>query len=286
MKYLFMAMRPHQWTKGVFILLPLVFGQKLTDHTSLYRTGVIFFAYALISSGIYILNDILDVEEDRHHPEKKKRPLAAGKITVKQAYITAFLLIGSMLPISFVIDIRAGFVLLVYLFLNYFYMRYLKHAVIIDVFCIGAFFYLRILAGGIACGVVLSNWIIMCTVLLALFIGFNKRRYDLEFSKETRPVFTKYNSYFVDRMISVISTSLIISYTFYVMDENTIQRFGSNNLIYSVPFVYYGVFRYLYLMDTKWYGGDPARLLIRDYKLQLTLFLWLLVCTFVIYFKI
>ena len=165
-------------------------------------------------------------------------------------------------------------------------MRYLKHAVIIDVFCIGGFFYIRILLGGIASGVVLSNWIIICTVLLALFLAFNKRKYDLEFSKEQRPVFSRYNVNFIDRMISVVCATLIGAYTFYAMDDQTVVRFGTNHLIFSIPFVYYGLFRYLYLIDMKWFGGDPSKILVKDYKLQIDIILWVIVCVGVIYFRI
>ena len=196
----------------------------------------------------------------------------------------AALLFLIAVPPAFVLDLRIGAVISAYLLLNILYIFFLKHAVIIDVFCLGAFFYLRVLAGGISSGAELSNWIIMCTILMALFLGFNKRKYDLTHSKETRPVFAKYDGYFIDRMISIISASLVISYSLYVMDPATIARFQTNNLIFSVPFVYYGIFRYIYLIDTKWYGGDPARIIVGDYKVQLTMLLWVVFCGAVIYF--
>ena len=285
-KNLFLAMRPHQWAKGIFIFLPIVFGGQLFDLPVFLRTFYMFVLFSLMASAMYLVNDIIDLEEDRQHPEKRNRALASGKITVLQAKITAAALVLIAVPGSFFLNIHGGYLILVYLSANYLYMRYLKHAVIIDVFCIGLFFYLRILAGGIASDVVLSNWIIMCTVLLALFLGFNKRRYDLEYSKGDRPVLEKYNISFIDRMISVIASSLIVAYTLYVMDAATIARFQTDNLIYSVPFVYYGIFRYIYLMETKWFGGDPARIMFRDYKIQITMALWLAVCIAVIYFKI
>lgn len=280
------ALRPHQWAKGIFILLPLIFGQKLMNETALVRTFWMLIVFNLSASAMYLINDILDVDEDRNHPEKSKRPLAAGRVSLTQVITTAVILLAIAVPAAFLLDQRAGALIVFYLGVNYLYMRYLKNAVIIDVFFIGIFFYLRILAGAIASDVVLSNWIIMCTTLLALFLGFNKRKYDLEVSKTSRAVFTKYNSYFIDRMISMIGTSLVISYSLYVMDPATIARFSSNNLIYTVPFVYYGIFRYIYLIDTKWFGGDPAKILIGDYKIQLTMVLWLIVCVGVIYFKI
>jgi len=130
----------------------------------------------------------------------------------------------------------------------------------------------------------LSNWIIMCTVLIAMFIGFNKRRYDIEFSKAQQEVLSKYEVYFIDRIISVIASTTIMAYALYVMAPETVARFQTNNLIYTVPFVLYGIFRYLYLIDTKWFGGDPARILIGDYKMVLTGILWILSCIVIIYF--
>ncbi len=286
MKHLFLALRPHQWLKNLLILLPLVFGQQLLNLSAFLKTVSIFFIFCLVSSAVYLINDIIDLESDKKHLTKKKRPLASGKITVFQAKTTAFILGIVGMVLSFILDMHAGWVIIVYIALNYTYMKTLKKAIIIDVFCIGAFFYLRILAGAITSNVVLSNWIIMCTVLLALFLAFNKRRYDLEVSKDSRTVFSKYSISFIDRMISVISASIVIVYTLYVMDASTIERFGTNHLIYTVPFVYYGVFRYLYLIDTKSLDGDPARILISDYKIQINLALWLIVSIAVIYFKV
>jgi len=286
LRYLFTAMRPYQWLKNFFIFLPLVFGQKLMDLEVFLKTSGIFFAFSLAASAMYLINDILDREEDKLHPEKRNRPIASGKVNIYAAGLIAAALFLVSFIWTFALNAKCGFVLLAYLILNISYMKFLKNAVIIDVFCIGAFFYIRILAGGIISGVELSNWMIMCTVLLALFLAFNKRRYDLEVSKNHRLVFQKYNQYFIDRMISVVSTSVIMAYTLYVMDVQTIQRFGTNHLIYTVPFVYYGVLRYLYVIDTKWWGGDPAKILIGDYKMWLTVGLWLGSAIAVIYFKV
>ncbi len=285
MKYLLLSMRPHQWAKGVFIFFPLIFGQKLLDPQAFLNTLAAFFYFAFAASAMYLINDISDVAEDRNHPEKQHRPLAAGKITVKQAVILAATLIIISFIWSFLQNALAFYIIVFYIILNFVYTKFLKHCVIIDIFCIGAFFYLRILLGGVAANIVLSNWLIMCTILLALFIGFNKRRYDLEYSKNPKLVFSKYNISFLDRMISIIGSCLILSYSFYVINPETIEHFGTKNLIYSIPFAYYGVFRYMYLIDSKWFGGDPAKIVLGDYKIQLTVFLWLLTCSFVIYVK-
>lgn len=286
MRFLLIAMRPYQWLKNFFIFLPLVFGQRLLDLPLFLKTLYVFFAFSLVASSMYLINDILDIKQDRLHPEKRNRPIASGKIGILSSIILALILIIIGLTWSFILNKNCGFIFIVYIALNYLYMKLLKNAVIIDVFCIGAFFYLRILIGGTISGVELSNWIIMCTVLLALFLAFNKRRYDLEVSSKHRPVFSKYNQYFIDRMISVISSCVVMVYALYVMDPKTVERFKTNHLIYTIPFVLYGLLRYLYLIDTKWWGGDPAKILIGDYKMQLNLALWLTVCVGVIYFRL
>ncbi len=286
MKYIIIAMRPYQWTKNSFLFLPLVFGQRLFNPSALLKTTLMFLLFSVTASAVYLINDVVDLETDKQHREKRLRPLASGKITVLQARITAFILGAIVVPLSFLLDIQAGWIIVIYIVLNYMYMKVLKNAVIIDIFCIGAFFYLRILAGAVTSEVMLSNWIVLCTILLALFLAFNKRRYDLKAYREYPPVFAEYDSYFIDRMVSVISSSIVIAYALYTMDMKTIDRVGTEHLIYTIPFVYYGIFRYLYLIDKSNLGGDPTRILVRDHKMQLDLALWILVCIAIIYFKL
>ena len=157
----------------------MIFGQKLFDRQAFWTTTAAFFLFGLIASSIYLINDVIDINEDREHPEKKYRPVASGKVKPAHALITSGILLILVIPTAFYIDWQVGCVLISYLILNLFYLFYLKHAVIIDVFCLGAFFYLRLLAGGFASNVELSNWIIMTTVLLALFLGFNKRKNEV-----------------------------------------------------------------------------------------------------------
>ncbi|MFA4982307.1 MAG: decaprenyl-phosphate phosphoribosyltransferase [Candidatus Omnitrophota bacterium] len=286
MKYLFLAMRPYQWLKNIFIFLPVLFGRRLTDPSSLARTALIFVSFCLVSSAVYLLNDIMDMDEDRGHPEKSKRPLVSGRISVRESCLAAGVLLLLGLPISFALGLYPGITVSVYLMLNMAYTAALKNVVIIDVFCVGAFYYLRVLAGGAANGIELSGWIVICTVLLALFLAFNKRRHDLGLAKDHKSVPAKYNARFLDRMIGIISASVIISYALYAMDAGTIEKFGTNHLIFTVPFVFYGIFRYLYLVDVKNAGGDPSRVLIYDSKMQINIILWIVVCVAVVYFKI
>ncbi len=280
---IFSALRPYQWIKSAFVFLPLIFGGKLFHVPTFIKTVWMALIFALASSAVYVLNDIYDLTEDQKHPDKCRRPLAAGVMTLSRARMIIVSLSLITLVLSYTVNIHAAFIIMAYFLLNYLYSKYLKHIVIIDVFCIGAFYYLRILAGGVASDVYLSNWIIMCSVLLALFIGFNKRKYDVDFEKDNHAQTDSYTRYYIDRMISVIASSLIMSYALYVMDRETIAKFHTTALIYTVPFVYYGIFRYIYLVDMKLLGGDPVRILWKDGVLKLTVLLWLLTCTVIIY---
>jgi len=285
MKYLIIAIRPYQWIKNFFIYLPLLFGQQFFNGIVLLKTTVVFILFSLAASTVYLINDIIDLESDRKHPVKRLRPLASGKITTLHAKIIAFILGGVAVLFSFVLDIRIGFIIAAYLLLNFIYMMVLKNAFIIDVFCIGAFYYLRIQAGSVTSNVTLSNWIILCTLLLALFIGFNKRRYDLAVASKSKIVYSKYTKYFIDRIISIISASIVMSYALYTMDQQIINRFGTQHIIYTIPFVYYGIFRYLYLVDKRGFGGDPTLALLKDWKMQLNLLLWIVACVAIIYLR-
>lgn len=287
-KYLFLALRPQPWIKNLFIFLPLIFGKKLFVFPSNLKSVIAFFIFSLAASAAYLVNDIFDREKDKLHPTKCKRVLVSGKITLKQAQLMAFTLSILSLVAAFILDIRFGGVIVTYLLFNLIYTKVLKEVVIIDVFCIGAFFLLRILAGSVVTEVKLSHWVIFMTVLLALFLGFNKRRQELRLLEEKaishREVLAKYSSYFIDQMVAVITSSIVVVYMLYTVDARTIKEFGTNHLIYSIPFVYYGIFRYLYLIHKLRQEGDPTRILLSDGKMQLNLILWILVCVAVIYF--
>ncbi|HQO58811.1 MAG TPA: decaprenyl-phosphate phosphoribosyltransferase [Candidatus Omnitrophota bacterium] len=281
---IFKALRPHQWVKSAFVFLPLIFGSKLFEPQAFLKTLGMSVVFALASSAVYLLNDIYDLEEDKKHPDKCTRPLAAGLMTGRQAVLLIMALSAVSLSCAYFLNSRAAGILLVYFFLNLVYSRYLKRIVIIDVFCIGVFYYLRIAAGGIVSEVSLSSWILICSVLLALFIGFNKRKYDLDFGPQNNGGGDTYTRYYIDRMISIIASSLIMSYALYVMDKETVAKFHTQALIYTVPLAYYGIFRYIYLVDMRLLGGDPVRILWKDHVLKLTVLLWLIVCAAVIYF--
>lgn len=287
MKQLLIALRPKQWIKNLFIFLPLIFGKRLFVSPYDARTVIAFFLFSLTAGVVYLINDIIDVEKDRLHPVKKLRPIASGKISIKQAQITASILGILCFFFSYILNPTFGLVIVAYFVFNLLYTKILKDVVIIDVFCIGGFFLLRIIAGSIVAQVEMSHWIIFMTVLLALFLGFNKRRQELQMLKGQavihRCVLSQYSPYFIDQMIAVITSSIVVVYILYTVDSRTIAFFGTEHLIYTIPFVYYGIFRYLYLILKDEVDGDPTFILFSDKMMQLNLILWVIVCITVIY---
>ncbi len=290
MKYLFFALRPKQWIKNLFIFLPLIFGKMLFVFPANLKAVSAFCLFSIIASVGYLLNDIIDAEKDRLHPTKNQRPIASNKISIRQACFAAVILFAISLPLSFLLDAKFGFLIIIYFTFNLIYAKVLKNAVIIDVFCLGAFFLLRVMAGGIIANVELSHWILFMTGLLALFLGFIKRRQEVKIFDEKgtlhRRVLERYGIYFIDQMIAVVTSSIVVVYILYTVDSYTVKSFGTRHLIYSIPFVYYGIFRYLYLIYQHNEDGDPTNVLFSDRKMQINLVLWVSVCIGVIYFKL
>ncbi|NQT90319.1 MAG: decaprenyl-phosphate phosphoribosyltransferase [Candidatus Omnitrophica bacterium] len=288
MKYIIFALRPKQWIKNLFIFLPLIFGRMLFAFPNNLKTLAAFCLFSLGASAAYLLNDIIDVKKDRLHPTKRLRPIASGKVSVRDASIAALVLAALSITLSFMLDFYFGCIVVIYLIFNIIYSKVLKEIVIIDVFCIGAFFLLRIIAGAVVAGVEISHWIVIMTVLLALFLGFNKRRQELRLLESRaarfRNVLTRYNTYFIDQMIAVITSSIVVAYMLYTVDARTVAEFDTRGLMFSIPFVYYGIFRYLYLIHKIRRDGDPTRILLSDRPMQLNIALWIGVCIATIYF--
>lgn len=281
-------LRTKQWIKNSFIFMPLVFGQKLFEYPFNLKALYAFFLFSFISSCVYLINDIFDIEKDKSHPVKKHRPIASGLIGKKHAWIIAFILSAISIFLSINLEIKLGFVVLFYLVLNFIYTIFLKNIVIIDVFCLSVFFLLRIIAGTVVVNVEFSYWMIFMIMLLAMFLGFNKRRQELQFlqsSEGQRVVLGEYSLYFIDQMISVLTSSIVIVYMLYTIDARTVREFGTDHLYYSIPFVYYGIFRYLYLVHKKSEAEDPTLVLLSDKMMQVNLIIWIAVCISVIYFK-
>ncbi len=280
-------MRPKQWTKNGFVLAPLLFSEHLFRPDSLAHAIAGFFLFSFISSAVYIINDVVDLENDREHPIKRLRPIASGRVAPGIALIFAACIAFATIATSLFVNLRFGEVIFGYFLLNIVYSLFLKKAVIVDVMTIAASFMLRIIGGAFIIQVPLSEWLLICGSLLALFLGFSKRRHEISIldaeASRHRPVLSEYNTYFLDQMISLVTASTLIGYILYTVDPQTVQRFGTKYLLVTVPFVLYGLFRYLYLVHQKKSGGDPTAELITDKPLLLCVFLWAVTFGLIIY---
>ncbi len=276
---LFQSLRPNQWVKNGFVLVPLLFAQRVFYYPSLIRSLTGFSIFCLLSGAIYLINDLVDLEADRSHPVKKDRPLAAGLISHRLAKVAAGILLLSSVLLGF--SLGAGFLLVVaiYLAIQVLYNYRLKEVVILDIFCISSGFFLRVTGGAVAIGVVISNWLIICTILISIFLALAKRRQELVLLGETlasnhRKVLSEYDPYLLDQMIGLIAGSTLLSYMLYCVSPDTIEKFQSDHMIYTFPFVLYGILRYLYLIHKKGYGGAPEKVLFSDLSLVLSVILW------------
>jgi 4-hydroxybenzoate polyprenyltransferase len=272
------ALRPHQWTKNLIVFAGLIFGQKLLDPVAAARAAAAFAIFCALSSVVYLLNDLIDREADRLHPLKKHRAIASGVVSPALATTTAALLGAGGLIGAFLLGRWVGIVGLAYLALFMLYSGPLKHMVIIDVLTIAAGFVLRAVAGAVAIPVPISPWLLVDTILLALFLGLAKRRHELVLLADDasghRRSLGEYTPYLLDQMIAVVSASTIVAYAFYTVSPDTIHRFGTNMLGLTLPFPLYGIFRYLYLVHRKEGGGSPAELLVADRPLLVCVALW------------
>ncbi len=272
-------MRPHQWVKNAFVFTGLLFGHAWHDPNLVAQVVIAFIAFCLVSSTIYIINDIVDLEQDRHHPKKNQRPLASGQASITAAIILAAVLgalgFGLALGASKIVVI----ILVAYALMNVAYSLRLKHVVILDVFIIATGFMLRILAGTLGVGIPPSQWLLLCGMMVTLFLGFTKRRAEIialtEDKTAHRKVLAHYSPVLLDKMIGITAAGLIMSYSLYTMNPDTVRIHGTPNLIYTVPFVMYGVFRYIYLLHHQSRGGDPSHDLMRDPHLFIVVGAWL-----------
>lgn len=253
------------------------------------RTGAGFAIFCLFSGSIYLANDVFDLEEDKRHPKKSKRPLASGRMAKSEAVLAAAVLAVLSLALAFVLNRNFFIVCLVYGILQLAYSLKLKHVVILDVFLIAAGFVLRVAAGGLVIDVPLSSWLLICTMLLALFLAMSKRRHELVLlegnASSHRPILKEYSAYLLDQMIGVVTASTVIAYCLYTVSEETAAKFGTKNLIFTTPFVLYGIFRYLYLVHQKGKGGSPEELVIKDKPLLLDIVLWIAAVIVILYAK-
>jgi 4-hydroxybenzoate polyprenyltransferase len=289
---LLVAIRPGQWTKNLLIFAGLLFGNAsigrgLFDLTPLAHAMAAFVIFCALSGAVYLINDVLDRESDRQHPQKAKRPIASGALEVPAAVAAACLLTGAGLVGAFALSTRFGLVAGAYIALLALYSGPLKHIVIIDVLTIAIGFVLRAVAGAVAVDVQISHWLLVCTILLALFISLAKRRHELTLlageAPAHRPILGEYSPYLLDQMIAVVTASTLIAYIFYTISPETEQKFGTSWLGLTIPFPLYGIFRYLYLIHRRAGGGSPADLLVTDRPLLACVALWALFVALLIY---
>lgn len=277
--------RPRQWVKNLFVFAPLVFSGNLFDAGALATSIGVFLAFSLASGGVYALNDVVDREADRAHPMKRGRPVASGAISPFFAVLVA-VLIGAA---GGLLAWRSGALYTVagYMILQLAYSLAVKHLVILDVLAIAMGFVLRVLGGGEALDVYVSPWLILCTFLLSLFLATTKRRQEAvlvaDGTKGGRPVLDDYSLDFLDQMISVETPAVVLGYAIYTVSPDTVEKFGTTALVWTVPFVVYGIFRYLYLIYKCGEAEDAAMVLFRDKGLLLAVVLWFSLCAFIIY---
>ncbi len=273
-------LRPHQWIKNTFVFAGLLFGHAWQRPENVWQACAAFITFSLFASAIYVMNDLVDREQDRNHPKKKSRPLAAGTIAVPTAITLGIgcLIVGSLLALSVAGD--APWIFFAYLAINVAYSFWLKHVVILDVFLISAGFMLRLLAGTLGIGIPPSHWLLLCGLLLTLFLGFAKRRSELAVANDEggthRRVLEHYSAPMLDQFITLAATGTVVSYALYTVSAETILLHDTRNLIYTVPLVLYGLLRYLWRLHQNDGGGDPARDLLSDPHLLGACTAWLI----------
>lgn len=284
-----LALRPQQWVKNTLVFGALVFSHSLLDWDAIRLSMSAFILFCAASSGIYLLNDLRDLEQDRKHPTKRLRPLASGAVHSSAAFAMMGLLLAGSLVGSFLLRIEFAFTLLAYIMLNIAYSYGLKRMVIVDVMVIALGFVLRAVAGAVVIGVATSPWLILCTLTLALLVGFGKRRHELSLlggnAQAHRASLESYSLPFLDMMMGISGATAVVTYALYTLAAETVARVGTHYLVLTVPWVMYGIFRYLYLVHQQKEGGDPSRLLVSDIPMLLNAILWAGIVCLVIYYR-
>jgi 4-hydroxybenzoate polyprenyltransferase len=284
---IFKTMRPRQWTKNLLLFAALIFSRNLGNLPMLSDTTIAFIIFCLLSGSVYTLNDLLDLKQDRTHPKKSQRPLASGKLQPPIAIVSGVILVVLSLANAFWLNTNFGFIALAYFVLQIAYSTALKHVVILDVLAVSIGFVLRAIAGAEVINVPISSWLLVCTILLALFLSLGKRRHEIILLEDNaanhRKILFEYSPALLDQMISVVTASTVVAYALYTMSAETINKFQTDNLKYTIPFVLYGIFRYLYLIHQKSEGGSPEKILLNDKPLLINIILYLLTVWFFTY---
>ena len=271
------ALRPKQWIKNVFVFAALVFAGRLDDPSAVLRATGAFAVFCALASAVYLINDVRDREADRAHPGKRHRPIASGEIAPQTAVAVALALAIASLALAFRLDLGLGAAAAAYFALNLAYSFGLKRVVILDVMMIATGFLLRAWAGALVLDVAISHWLVLCTGLLALFMGFVKRRQEIAAlgdASASRPILREYSLPFLDQMISIVTGATVVAYAFYALSPEVAQKLGTQHLGLTIPFVLFGIFRYLYLVHQKGAGESPTAMVVSDGPLLFDILLW------------
>jgi 4-hydroxybenzoate polyprenyltransferase len=280
------SLRPQQWVKNLFVFGGLIFSQRLFTPSVWPALGA-FAIFCGLSGAVYLLNDVADRHKDRLHPDKRHRPIAAGRLAPGTAVATAAVLIVVGLALGLRLSPRFALAALAYVGLLVAYSAWLKHVVIVDVLVVAMGFVLRAVAGALAIDVAISGWLLICTILLALFLALGKRRHEVltlgEGAARHRPNLAEYSPGLLDQMIAVVTASTVTAYALYTMSPETVAKFHTQLLPATLPFVLYGIFRYLYLLYHRRIGGNPSEIVVRDRALLINTLLWLATVLVIIY---
>lgn len=280
-------MRPQQWVKNLLVFIGLIFSGSLIKPHDIILSMLGFCVFCLASSGVYLFNDLCDRAEDRLHPIKSKRPIASGELDLNIARAASALLFISAAAGAFALSRQFGAIIAFYILMCIAYSVRLRDVVILDVIIIATGFVLRAISGPALIGAEISEWLVICTSMVALLIGFGKRRHEVvlfEGTKEDhRRSLNDYSVVFLDSMMAICSGAAVVTYALYTRADSTILRVGSRGMLLSIPFVVYGIFRYLFLVHTRTEGGDPVKILLRDRPTTINIVLWVIVVIFVIY---
>lgn len=275
-------LRPRQWIKNLFLFAALLFSRNIDKLPCILAAAYAFLCFCVTSSTVYIFNDMLDIEKDRKHPRKRKRPLAAGIISKREAKILVAFMLPAAVILSFMLNYSFGFIVILYLLNNLLYTLFVKNLVILDVMSIALGFILRVAGGAVAIKVHISPWLLLCTFLLALFLGFSKRRNELlvlqEDAQSHRMILEHYSLDFIDNMLSIVTASTVISYSLYTF-------FASEDKysMVTILFVLYGIFRYQYIIYNKKLGESPEEIVLTDKPLLINILLWILASVVILY---
>ena len=281
------SLRPKQWTKNLFLFAGILFSQNLFDSRLLLKAVAAFLIFCALSGAMYIINDFADLERDRKHPDKSRRPIASGKLGSRRALAAAIIVLSLSLLLAHFLAPAFFLVGLGYFLLQLTYSLGLKHIAVLEVCAIACGFVLRVVAGAVVVAVEISPWLLICTSLLSLFLALNKRRHELvalgDEAQAHREVLAEYTTSFLDKAIGTVSALTVLAYALYTVSGRTVAVFGTKHLVFTVPFVLFGILRYQYLVHRKGEGGSPENVLVSDMPLLVDVFLWVVTVGIIIY---